>query len=383
MSFASDQDARSGHGPSPLGQRMTELREDVFAEWERRVRASVKGARELSHPVLINTFPALYDNLVQALTPGYPRTSAAVATPSVAVEHGGERARLSAYEANAVICEYQLLRSTILDLLKLHQVPVSDEEIRIITSAIDASIREAVTAFELAQSKLREQFVAALAHDLRNPLSAASAAAQVIPHLTDLGKIATLAGKIQLNIERIDQMIQDLLDTVVFQQGERLHIQPTQFDMLALAREVCEQMAATNGPRFEVRGAEVEGWWGREQIKRALENLLGNAIKYGAPDTLVVVSVKEYHERVLLSVHNEGDAIPAGQVEHMFQVFRRAKAAKDSDKKGWGIGLPFARSVAESHGGSIDVDSSDDRGTTFSIDIPIDARPFQNAPTLG
>lgn len=83
---------------------------------------------------------------------------------------------------------------------------------------------------------------------------------------------------------------------------------------------------------------------------------------------------------MLLSVHNEGEAIPPDQVEAVFQVFRRAQAAKDGDQQGWGIGLPYVRSVAESHGGSIDVDSSADRGTTFTIDIPLDARPFQNAP---
>jgi signal transduction histidine kinase len=84
-----------------------------------------------------------------------------------------------------------------------------------------------------------------------------------------------------------------------------------------------------------------------------------------------------------LSLHDHGSPIPPDQVESLFQVFRRAKAAKEGDQKGWGIGLPYVRSVAESHCGSIDVDSAEERGTTVSIDIPIDSRPFQNAPTLG
>jgi signal transduction histidine kinase len=81
-------------------------------------------------------------------------------------------------------------------------------------------------------------------------------------------------------------------------------------------------------------------------------------------------------------VHNHGDSIPADQLEAVFQVFRRAKAAKEGDTQGWGIGLPFVRSVVERHGGSIDVDSSEERGTTFSINMPVDARPYQDAPTL-
>lgn len=61
---------------------------------------------------------------------------------------------------------------------------------------------------------------------------------------------------------------------------------------------------------------------------------------------------------------------------------RRAEAAKSGDKQGWGIGLPFVRAVAESHGGSVGLDSSDERGTTFIIDIPVDGNLYANAPTL-
>jgi signal transduction histidine kinase len=86
---------------------------------------------------------------------------------------------------------------------------------------------------------------------------------------------------------------------------------------------------------------------------------------------------------MILTVHNEGEPIPPEQTAYIFEVFRRAASAKDGKKEGWGIGLPYVRSVAESHGGSVAVDSSVDRGTTFTIDIPIDSRPYQDAPTLG
>jgi len=381
MTLASDQNLDPG-SLSTLGQSMLQLRELVFTDWEKRVRASVKGASSLEHPILINTLPALYDNIAEALTPDYPRTSAAVAAPSVALEHGSERARLTVYEANAVICEYQILRSTIIDVLKQHNVPISDHDLQVIGSCIDASIRESVTAFTLAQSAFREQFVAALAHDLRNPLSAASMSAQLILHIRDFEKIDQAAKKIVANLNRIDQMIQDLLDTVMFQRGERLALHPSNFDIAEVVREVCEMCSAVHGPRFEVVGTSIWGWWGRDAIKRALENLINNAVKYGSSEAPIRIVFQEYHGRMMLSVHNKGAPIPTNQVETIFQVFQRAKAAKEGDQQGWGIGLPYVRSVAESHGGSIGVDSSHERGTTFSIDIPLDSRPFQNAPTL-
>lgn len=382
MMFASDQNMDPSN-LSPLSQRMLALREVVFVEWEKRVRASVKEAKALPHPILVNTFPSMYDNLAEALTPDYPRTSAAVATPSVATEHGGERARLTSYEAPSAICEYQILRATVIDVLKQNNVSISDDEMQIISASIDAAIREAVTAFTLAHAAFREQFVATLAHDLRTPLSAASMGAQLIPHTRDFDKIDGIANKITNNLGRISQMIQDMLDTVMFHHGERLSLRLSNFDITDVVRDVCEQASDVYGPRFTIAGASIKGWWDRDAIKRTLENLITNAVKYGACDTPIRITFKEYDERLLLSVHNEGDPIPPDQVEAMFQVFRRAKAAKEGNQQGWGIGLPYVRCVAESHGGSIDVDSAQERGTTVSIDIPVDSRPFQNAPTLG
>jgi signal transduction histidine kinase len=381
MTLTSDQASRAG-GTSLLGQRMGELREVVLEEWERRVRAEIASAAALLHPVLINTFPVLYNNLVQALTPDYPRTSAAVATPSVALEHGSERARLTGYEARSVIVEYQLMRETIMDVLKRNGVHVSDQESQIISSAIDASIREAVTAFALAQVEFRERFFGAIAHDLRGPLSNAVLFAGLIAQSTDLAKIHEYAGKIRNNLGRVDQMIRQLLDTLLFQHGERLPVKPEELDMAEIVTDVCEQMTLVHGPRFDVQNGSVRGWWGRAELHRALENLIGNAVKYGLPDTPIRVVYGSEHERAFLSVHNEGNPIPPDQVESVFQVFARAMAAKQGDMQGWGIGLPYVRSVAESHGGSIDVDSTAERGTTFTIDIPLDARPFQDAPTL-
>jgi signal transduction histidine kinase len=368
---------------SATSRRMLELRGTVFAEWEKRVVATIEKAGSLTQPILIDTLPALYDNIAEALTADYPRTSTGIAVPTVASEHGSERARLTSYDLQAVITEYQILRSTIVDVLKRNGVPLSDEEMQVIASSIDATIKEAVTGFALTQSAFREQFIAALAHDLRNPLATVSVAAQLILRTEDPGKVAALANRIVENLGRMDRMIQDLLDTVVFQSGGRLRLHPTHFDMLEVVREVCEQSVAVHGPRFEIVGPSVMGWWGREAIKRALENLIGNAVKYGAPDTPIRIEIEPYDQRVLLTVHNEGEPIPAEQVESIFQVYRRAMAAKEGGQRGWGIGLPYVRSVAESHGGSIGVDSSRERGSTFTIDMPVDARPYQNAPTLG
>src|SRR5690606_19254646 len=115
---------------------------------------------------------------------------------TVASEHGGERARLTNYKPDAIILEFQLLRSTIFHVLSTHGVEFNKVESSIIYDSFDASIRESVSAFALTQATLRDRFVAALTHDLRTPLATALAAAELIQQSSDEEKIEKFAGHI-------------------------------------------------------------------------------------------------------------------------------------------------------------------------------------------
>jgi signal transduction histidine kinase len=361
---------------------MLELREAVLDEWQKRMRATTSKAAVLAEPILVNTMPVVYGNIAEAVTPEYSRTSTGVLETTVASEHGNERARLTNYDLSTVVTEYQVLRLTIFDVLAENGLRLTETEVRIVNLTLDATIKESATAFSLVQSAFRERFVATLAHDMRSPLSAVQMFAERIKRTTDPQLILDMADKITQNVGRMDRMIREMLDTIVFEQGERLKLSLTNFDVLEVIQEVCDESFEIYGSRFEVLGESVTGWWGRDALLRALENLVGNALKYGAKDAPITIKVDHYHGRMLISVHNEGKPIPPDQLESVFQVFERAKIANDENEQGWGLGLPFVRSVAESHGGSIVTDSSVDTGTTFIIDIPVDARPFLNSPTL-
>ncbi len=150
MTLASDQNIGTDK-LSPTARRMIALRNEVLLEWGKRVRQTVKEAERLPDPILIDTIPSLYDNLAEAITPEYPRATGNEGN-TVAAEHGGERARLTNYNAHSVISEYQILRWTIFDVLKLNDVELNDDEYRVINASIDGSIREAVNSFALAQA---------------------------------------------------------------------------------------------------------------------------------------------------------------------------------------------------------------------------------------
>jgi signal transduction histidine kinase len=359
---------------------MLALRDTVFAEWERKVRGAVEQAAELRRPVLIDTLPVFYDNIAESLGCGHVRAHGADGT-TAAAEHGGERARVTSYDHVALIDEYQLLRRVILEVLPREGVPLSHAEIVVIDASIDAAIKQAVHAFTLVHNGLRERLAAALTHDLRGPLQAAATALDLIVRMHDVPRIHEVAARASKSVHRMGGMIGELLDSMAFHGGQRIPLDLERFDIRELAGEV-QRDGAASGPRVELIGPSVLGWWDRNALRRALENMLSNARKYGAPDRPIRIGLEEVAERLRLTVHNEGEPIPLAEQEDIFQMYRRAESAARGEKQGWGIGLPYVRTVAESHGGSVGVDSARERGTTFVIDVPLDCRPFRSAPTL-
>jgi len=367
-------------GLSPSSQAMLALREQVIEAWSRSARETLHKAGSLPEPILLNTLPTFYERLARLLTPEYYQAGG-VDVAIIAQEHGGERARLSGYDTTTLIREYQLFRQVLFRMLHQGGVQLSHEQREAIATSIDSAIRESVTAFALIQSAMREQFIAALTHDLRTPLSTVSVAAQVIESKAASADIRKLAERIVVNAQRIETMTRDLLDCMVFEGGQHLPLHLEEFDLALLAYEVVQQTIERGAAQLEVEFESVVGHWCRASLQRALENLLGNAIKYRAPGTPIQVRVGCNGQRIQLSVHNEGEPIPMEELESIFQVYRRARGGKCT-KDGWGVGLPYARRVAESHGGSIIVTSSAALGTTFMIDIPVDARPFSSAPVV-
>lgn len=380
MSFASDQN-QAQFPLSSNGKRMLSLRDHVFALWEQQVRQRLQQARSLQHPILIDTLPVFYDNIAQSISPAYPRAIATDGT-TVAAEHGGERARITSYDHTALIEEYQLLRWAIFEVLHREQVVLDHEEMHAINASIDGGIQEAVEAFTLVHSGFRERFAAALTHDLRGPMAAALTGLEVLLLTNDQAKMKTLGAKAITNIQRMSKMVDELLDTMAFHGGQDIQLSLSEVDILEVIKEAQSDAMAIHGPRIRFDAGSVRGWWDRDALKRVIENLVSNAVKYGSPDTPVTIQSQEIHGRLVVTVHNEGPPIPAQEQECIFQMYRRAETAKRGAKEGWGIGLPYVRAVTESHGGSIGLDSSVERGTTFVIDIPADGRLYKNSDSL-
>jgi signal transduction histidine kinase len=360
---------------SEQSRKVLAIRDEVFAEWEQRVRSLIRGADEVSHPVLLDTLPLFYGNIAEALSPGFDRENAA-SDSTAATGHGSERARTTEYKAVEIVHEYQLLRDVLLEVARRHGILFTDEEFRIIGSSFDQAIRDAIEEFTALQRAFRERVAASLTHDMRSPLSVIVSGAELLL-ATQPGTSEKILQKILENGLRLEQMIREQLDAIRQPAAQSAPLSLVSLDALALAREVAEHVNDTTPAHCAAGGESVIGWWDERALRRALENLASNAAKYG-DGREVSLNVAQTHGRVIMSVHNCGNPIPDERRKDIFEYLNRGE---QSDKIGWGIGLPFVQEVAKRHGGTVVVDSSAQSGTTFTIDIPIDARAF-NGPGL-
>jgi signal transduction histidine kinase len=345
----------------------------IVTRFRDRVRDSLPAAMRESPPMIVNTLPAFLTRLAIALSPG-SELAFATEYSNIAAQHGNERAKITGYSLGEVIREYQMLREIIVDTLR-DQAELSPAEWHVVHRSIDEAMAEAASAFIEVQARFRELFTAALSHDFRGPLQNAINYLELIRRDADPGQRGHFAARAVTNLRRVDQMIGVLLDVTRSNAGARLSIRLEACEAGRVVREVVDDLSMRSGDRFVLDvETPVEGYWDCDRLKQAVENLLTNAVKYGKPGTPITTRVSEQNERLFISVHNQGDPIPEVEQPVLFLPFRRAAAAETSQKDGWGLGLVLVQAIAEAHGGSVAVDSTAEKGTTFTIDIFRDAR---------
>jgi len=232
--------------------------------------------------------------------------------------------------------------------------------------------------YELQRERdMRDRFVSALSHDLRTPFAVARVSAQLLKRRADNKEaIFEISEKIISNMDRADRMIKDLLDANRIEGGEGLPLNYQEVILNLTVEYVISELEDLFGHRFIFQNyaGELKGQWDISALQRIIENLASNAIKYGAKNSPVTISVKKQGSDAILSVHNEGPAISKEDQKYLFTQYHRTEAALKSEQRGWGIGLSLVKGLALAHGGSVSVESLDEKGTTFSVRLPLNRK---------
>ncbi|MCX6538986.1 MAG: HAMP domain-containing sensor histidine kinase [Acidobacteria bacterium] len=229
---------------------------------------------------------------------------------------------------------------------------------------------------ELAVARLQADFVSAVSHEFRTPLTSMS-------HLTDLlrtGRTVDEARRQQYyevfarETERLQHFVETLLDFGRIEAGaQRYTLEPA--DPVVVVSHIVEQFRAT--PEAVRHPIEIDAGGTLPSVQidadafgHALSNLIDNAAKYSPDEAPIHVVVEREGTRVAVRVRDQGSGIPASERRRIFQKFVRGAAARKSGVKGTGVGLAMARQIVRAHHGDIRVDSEPDRGSTFTILLP-------------
>ena len=363
--------------PNRASERLSQNIEKILSLWEARAVKEVHSAHTVASVILRNTLPIYLAHLSEALAANRKmdvRSVLAHDKESIRIGkfHGRDRAGSGNYLLAEVISEYHILREVLFQFLEEEDLLLTPQQRDIVLNSIEQAVNDAAVNFTELHADIQKKFVNTLTHDLQNPISAAKINAQLILKRSDKPEACiSSANRIVASLNRLSSMIHDLLDGSRLRAGETLSLQLVGCDLDSVIREVVDEMAVVHGDRFVLDSDEqIIGQYGCDGLRRAVENLIGNAVKYSTPQTPITVSLRKTDTSVLLTVHNKGPAIPEGEQPILFQQFRRTKTAQESTNTGWGLGLTLVKGVVDAHQGTVRVESAAGKGTSFIIELP-------------
>jgi signal transduction histidine kinase len=239
------------------------------------------------------------------------------------------------------------------------------------------------TAFldERAAGQLREQFIAILGHDLRNPLQAIFASSDLLARRLEQPALAHMAARIKTNANRMSSLIDDVLDFARARLGGGIGIELTEVENIShgLTTVVQELQDGQKDCKiisnFHVTRS-VRCDLGR--LQQVASNLLGNALTHGQPHSPIEINARTDEDDLVLEVWNSGEPIPPESLSKIFEPFWRHSVS--ASRNGLGLGLHICSQIVRAHHGSISVTSTQVSGTQFTARLPLS--PLVAAPSI-
>jgi two-component system sensor histidine kinase/response regulator len=219
--------------------------------------------------------------------------------------------------------------------------------------------------------RLSEMFMAVLGHDLRNPLAAIMASAEVVAMASKEDSVKQFSNRILSSANRMTRMIEDLLDVTRARVGGGIPIHRQPMDLHPVLDRVLGELRAIHPKRKidVVAHGDLRGEWDSERLAQVVSNLVTNALQHGAQDQPVSVDVDgTAPDRVKLSVRNNG-SIPEDRRAALFDPFYDISRMAES-RNGLGLGLYIVREIVVAHGGTVDVRADGTDETAFWVQLP-------------
>ena len=225
------------------------------------------------------------------------------------------------------------------------------------------------------QERVQADFHSMIAHDLRSPISVIQGYLQLLDGEDPGVPMDEIVGRIREKVEDVSRLLHDFLDFSMLDAGF-LRLEPAPIDLRALLVEMerdVQMLARDRGVHVtvsidpEAGNMRLEG--DAHRLRQVLQNLVGNALKYGGESGDVEIRADANPRGVRVSVIDQGPGVPADERELIFERYQRARRDR-GDRRGIGLGLMIVRRIVEGHGGTVGVDSEVGKGSTFWFELP-------------
>jgi signal transduction histidine kinase len=289
---------------------------------------------------------------------------------SSAAGHGREFLA-QGYSLSHVVHSYGAMCQAITELATRMDAHITSEEFNILNGSLDVAIASAVSEYEYLNNQATEdnevKNLGFLAHELRNSLSSATIAHEMIRDGL-VGTDGSTSKVLEANLTRMRHLIDRSLSEVRMRAHAEVCVETfflfRLLDQIVVTAEVDakkkqQHLTTDIDPKLEVEGDQ-------QFLTSAVSNLIQNAIKYTKPNGTILLSAKKIEERVLISITDECGGIDSKKVEKLFEPYIQAS----TDRSGLGLGLSIAQRAIHLNGGTLTVANDPGHGCTFTIDIP-------------
>ncbi len=234
---------------------------------------------------------------------------------------------------------------------------------------------QASLAGERELAELREQFIAVLGHDLRNPLAAVDAGTSRLLKEGWTERSPLVLNLMKASISRMAALVDNIMDLARSRLGGGVVLDLSEADLKPILTQVVDEVRAAHPHRVIEATLHLPQSYLVDQLRIAqlFSNLVSNAVSHGIEDQPITITGRHFADAVEICVRNGGRPIPAEKIEKLFLPFKRGDAARGGE--GLGLGLYIALEIAKAHGGTIDV-ASDAAATSFTFRMTVPPRRF-------
>ncbi|EKY26781.1 ATPase/histidine kinase/DNA gyrase B/HSP90 domain protein [Brevundimonas diminuta 470-4] len=283
--------------------------------------------------------------------------------------------RFRGYEAGAVDfiqkpIEADILRSKAKVFIELYRQRMESLAQRNELEAYANALREA--------DRRKNDFIAMLGHELRNPIMALHAGLQLLQRQSDEERKAVIHARMEVQAHHLSRLIEDLLDVARIDQG-KISLQQERVSL----QSIVDSAIDTSRPRIEAASHELtvslppEPVWLNgdfTRLSQVISNLLANAAKYTPREGRILLSVEIEQDQIRIDVADNGIGVSADLKDRIFELFAQSKGPDDRSRDGLGIGLALVKQLVELHDGTIDLASDGPGlGSCFTVRLPLSA----------